>query len=238
MDAAVWLVAGVLFLSAFTQSVSGFGLALVSMALLPKIIDLHLATPLVALISIVIEGSLILRYRLSLNIRAIWRMVLASLIGAPIGIVLLSRTEERIALPILGIVIGGYALYALLGLRLPKLEHPLWGYLAGFLGGMLGGAYNTSGPPVIIYGDCRRWKPEEFKSNLQGFFLVSSALVLGLHILKGNITSEVLHYFYPSLPALFAGVLAGLALDRWIDADTFRKIALFLLILMGVRLIF
>jgi uncharacterized membrane protein YfcA len=238
MDTAVWLVAGVLFLSAFTQSVSGFGLALVSMALLPKIIDLQLATPLVALISIVIEGSLIFRYRLSLNIRAIWRMVLASLIGAPIGVILLSKVEERFALAILGIVIGGYALYALMGFKLPKLEHPAWGYLAGFLGGALGGAYNTSGPPVIVYGDCRRWKPEEFKSNLQGFFLVSSAVVLASHVMKGNITPEVLHYFYPALPAMFAGILAGLSMDRWLDPETFRKIALVLLVLMGARLLF
>jgi hypothetical protein len=238
MDMTTFLVGSVIFLAAFTQSLSGFGLALVSMALLPSVIGIHVATPLVALVAIVIETVLLLRYREALDVRAIWRVVFAALIGTPLGVLILSRVNENLALSILGIVIAGYALYALLGLKLPHLEGSLWAYSAGLVGGLLGGAYNTSGPPVIIYADCRRWSPEVFKSNLQGYFIISSLAVMATHALNGNITPLVWKAFWWTLPFIGVGLLAGLSLDRWLNPILFRRVILVLLVVMGVRLMF
>lgn len=76
----------------------------------------------------------------------------------------------------LGVVIVAYALYALFNPTLPELAQRSWAYGFGFAGGVLSGAYNTSGPPVVIYGTCRCWQPAEFKSNLQGYFLLTRRL--------------------------------------------------------------
>jgi hypothetical protein len=238
MDMTTLLVGLVIFVAAFTQSLSGFGLALVSMALLPSLIGIQMATPLVALVAIVIEIILLLRYREALDVRAIWRVVLAALIGTPLGILLLSHVDENLALSILGGVIAGYALYALLGLKLPRLEGSLWAYFAGLVGGLLGGAYNTSGPPVIVYADCRRWPPDVFKSNLQGYFVISSLAIMVTHALSGNITLPVLKAFGWTLPFIGIGLLAGLSLDRWLNPVAFRRVVLVLLVIMGARLVF
>jgi uncharacterized membrane protein YfcA len=178
------------------------------------------------------------RFHQSLDVRAIWRVVLAALVGTPLGVYFLSRVDEKISLTILGLVIAGYAVYALLGLRMPQLEKPVWAYLAGLLGGLLGGAYNTSGPPVILYADCRRWPPDVFKSNLQGYFVVSSLAVIASHALNGNITPQVWHLFWWTTPFLLVGLIAGLSLDRWLNPVTFRRIVLALLVVMGIRLMF
>ena len=45
----------IVFLAVFTQSVSGFGSGLVAMAMLPGIIGLHIASPLVALMGASLE---------------------------------------------------------------------------------------------------------------------------------------------------------------------------------------
>lgn len=238
MEPTTFLVGLIVFLAAFTQSLSGFGLALVSMALLPAVIGIRLATPLVALVAIVIEVVLMIRYRESLDVQAIWKVVLAAVAGTPLGVLFLSRVDERIALTVLGVVIAGYAVYALLGLKLPSLENPLWAYFSGLLGGILGGAYNTSGPPVIVYGDCRRWPPDVFKSNLQGYFIISSLVVAGSHALSGNFSPLVWRTFWWSLPFIGVGLLAGLSLDRWLNSVTFRRVVLVLLVLMGIRLMF
>ena len=95
---------------------------------------------------------MVIRYRDSIRVDAVWRMLTAALLGAPLGVYLLGHIEERIALIVLGAVISGYALYALVGFHLPELSHPLWAWAAGLVSGMLGGAYNTSGPPAVIYG--------------------------------------------------------------------------------------
>jgi hypothetical protein len=228
----------IVFLAAFTQSLSGFGLALVSMALLPTVTGIRTATPLVALIAIVIEVVLIIRYRQSLDVRAIWKVVLASVVGTPLGVLFLSNVDEHIALSVLGVVIAGYAIYTLLGLKLPQLENSFWDYAAGLVGGMLGGAYNTSGPPIIVYADCRRWSPAVFKSNLQGYFIVSSLAILISHAISGNLTPLVWSAFWWTLPFIGIGLLIGLSLDRWLNPVAFRRVVLVLLVVMGIRLIF
>ena len=236
IDFNVLMVAAIFFLAAFTQSLSGFGLALVSMPLLAPLVGIRMATPLVALVSVFVEAGLLFHYRAALNLRAIWRLVVSAVVGAPLGVILLTKIDERLAMVVLGIVIAGYAVYALADFHLPKLESPVWAFVAGLLAGMLGGAYNTSGPPVIIYGDCRRWPREEFKSNLQGFFIVISATVLVSHVLKGTITPQVLRYGLYSAPALAAGALLGFSSDRWLSPQTFRRIVLILLVIAGIRM--
>jgi len=238
MDITTILVGLVVFLAVLTQSISGFGSALVAMALLPALIGIRVATPLVAVVALVLEVVLLVRYRQALEIRAISRVVLAALVGIPLGVYFLSTVDEKIALTILGLVITGYAVYALLGLNMPYLERSFWAYIAGLFGGLLGGAYNTSGPPVILYADFRRWPPEVFKSNLQGYFVVTSVAVLASHVLNGNLTHQVWSLFWWTTPFIFVGLIAGLSLDRWLKPETFRKLVLLLLVVMGLRLIF
>jgi hypothetical protein len=232
------LPVAVIFFAVFTQSLSGFGVALVAMAFLPGLVGIQEATPLVALVALLLECYLLLRYRADLNLRAVWPIALASVFGIPLGVWALKGVDESVFLAALGVVIAGYALYALLGVRLPELRHPAWAWGVGFLAGMIGGAYNTSGPPVIIYGDCQRWPPAEFKSNLQGFFMINSVFVIANHALLHNLTPAVWQVFLWSLPAIGLGILLGTSLDRYLDPQRFRKVILILLVIMGVKLAF
>lgn len=226
------------FLGAFTQSLTGFGVALVTMALLPSLLGLKIATPLVALSGLVLESLLLFRYRKSFQVKSVWRLMLASLAAIPFGVYVLRQLDEQIALFVLGFVIAGYAIYALIGFRLPELRHPLWAWLTGLFSGMLSGAYNTGGPPAVIYGNCRRWSPQEFKSNLSGFFIMNSATVVSTHFLSGNVTGDVLGLFWWCLPAVAVGFWAGQSLDRWLNPESFRKLVLVLLVVLGIRLMF
>ena len=231
------LIALVIFLSVFTQSLTGFGSALVAMAVLPAMLGIQVAVPLVALMGLTIEVSLLLRYHAAFRLQAVWRLVAASIVGIPLGLLGLRQVDENIVLVILGGILVSYSLYALLNLRLPLMKHPAWAYGIGFLAGMLGGAYNTSGPPVVIYGDAQRWEPAEFKSNLQGFFLVTSLFVIAGHAISGNLTSPVGRSYLLALPVILLGIVAGTRLDGRLNPALFRKMVLVLLIVMGARMI-
>jgi hypothetical protein len=180
---------------------------------------------------------LLLRYHNTLNLKAILPLAAASAIGIPIGLIALKRLDEEIFLTLLGVVLAGYALYALLKFKLPELHSRLWAYGAGFLAGLLSGAYNTGGPPVVIYADCKHWPPAAFKSNLQGLFLFNDVFVITGHALSQNFTPLVWKYYLWALPAIALGLLAGTSLDRFLDPQVFRKIVLVLLVVMGMRLI-
>lgn len=230
-------IAIIVFFAIFTQTLAGFGLALVSMPLLVLVIDIQVASPLVALIGIVAEIVLLARYRDNLQVQTIWRLAIASIVGVPIGVILLSQVDGDLILMVLGVVIAGYALYGLLNFRLPTIAHPRWAYGFGFMAGVLSGAYNTAGPPVIIYGNCRQWEPLTFKGNLQGFFMLNSCMLIGTHAVNGNFTNEVWKNFLIALPAIGIGIVVGSVMDRYLNPIWFRKGVLVLLVVLGIRLI-
>jgi len=231
-------VALIIFLAVLTQAVTGFGSALVSMALLTQVLGIQVAAPLVALMAGTIEFILLVRYRQALKLSAVWRIAVASVVGIPLGILALRHVSERIVLAVLGLVIVGYAVYALTNPRLPELKQPGWAFGFGFLAGLLGGAYNVSGPPAILYGSSQRWSPAEFKSNLQGFFLLNDALVIAGHAWSSHLTPAVWENFRIAVAAIALGLVAGSALERFINPVVFRRMVLWLLVLVGVRLMF
>jgi uncharacterized membrane protein YfcA len=227
-------VFAVFFLAALVQSISGFGSALVAMACLPALIGLHTAAPLFALCAIPMEVVLLIRFRDELTLREIWRVVLASLVGVPFGVILVKFVSERTALSVLGAGLIGYSIYALMGKRMPRSDHFSLPWVAGFMGGMLGGAYNTGGPPIVLYADTQAWEPERFKSNLQGYFIVTSIQIVLGHAIAGNIQSDVIGWLPNAITAIMAGLLAGALLDKRIPPLMFRRIVLVMLIIMGL----
>jgi uncharacterized membrane protein YfcA len=228
----------IVFLAIFTQAVSGFGLALVSMPLLVSVVGVQTATPLVALFGGLAELLLLAYYRQALNVKAIARLTLASLVGVPVGVFFLKRVDAEVFTAVLGAFLVGYAFYALFTPKLPQLSWSVWAYLFGFAGGVLGGAYNTSGPPVIVYGTCRRWSGAQFKGNLQGFFLLTSIMAFITHLVNGNFTAVVWQNFWLSLPGIGLGLFLGFKLDKYLNPERFRQVVLILLIVLGLRLIF
>jgi len=227
----------IVFAATFVQASAGFGLALVSMPLLVGVLGIRIATPLVALIAISAESILLFRFRAALNFRAVIRLSAASLVGIPLGIFLLREVNVEIVTAVLGLVIISYALYALFSPQMPRLHNPNWAFGFGFLGGILSGAYNTSGPPVVIYGTMNNWPPDAFKSNLQGFFVLNTIMLITNHALAGNLTAVVWQNLLWALPGIALGLALAFLTDRRINPDRFRRIVLVLLIFLGLRLL-
>ena len=231
------LVALIAFAAAFVQSVAGFGSALLGMPLLVAVVGIQIASPLVAMLGVALEIVLILRYREHLHLGVVSKLVAAAAIGMPLGIYAVKNIDQRIVLGVLAVVLVGYGIYGLSKFTLPRLEGNGWTFGLGFIAGILGGAYNTAGPPVIIYGHARRWPPAQFKGNLQGFFLPVSFFVVAGHFLAQTVTPIVWQCFAVSLVPLFLGIFLGGLAERRIDAERFRKLVLVLLIILGVSLV-
>ena len=157
--------------------------------------------------------------------------------GIPFGVLAVKYIESDIVNKILGIVVIGYALYALFAPKLPELAGIAWTYFFGFIAGILGGAYNTVGPPLVIYGNARRWPPDEFKSNLQGLFLVNGIVVIAVHAMSGNVTGEVFQNVFYALPGIILGLAAGFFFSNRINPALFRTIVLIALLFLGASLL-
>lgn len=233
----VWLFL-IIFIGTFTQGLAGFGAGLLAMPLLVSLLGVRMAAPMFALIILVVEIAMLLRYRAAFRLQAVWRLMAGAVCGIPLGVLAISHLPEQLVMLVLGLVVLSYALYALAGLRVPPLKRRRWAFVFGFAAGLLSGAYNTGGPPYVIYGTGRGWEPAQFKSNLQGVFILSSCVVILSHLLSGNITQQVLAGAALALPAAGLGLAAGLFFDRWISPPLFRRLVLALLVVLGLTLIF
>ena len=222
----------------FVQGAAGFGSALIAMPILSELIGLKIASPLFALVGQTAGVFLLLRYRQHLHVRGLWRLFAASLCGIPISITLTQNLDQHVAMAILGIVIIAYSLYGLIGPGVPELRDSRWDYVFGFANGLLHGAYNTGGPPLVIYGTAKRWLPAEFKTNLQTLFFINGLLVIGTYTLKGSYDAVVLHYYLVMFIPIIVGLMLGQLLDRWMAPEIFRRAVLVLLIVLGLTLIF
>jgi uncharacterized membrane protein YfcA len=234
---SIWLILIVVFFAIFTQSIAGFGMTLVAMPILGIYYDLKIISPLIALVGIVAKIMLLLKYGYVFNFQVMWRLTLASLIFVPLGVGALDLMDKKLALGVLGVIVLGYAVYSLLNSSVHLKIHEYWAFFFGAIAGFLGGAFNASGPPVVVYASAHRWQPEEFKSNLQGYALVNGIFIAVNHHLRGNIDAELWRIFLYTIPVALLGVWVGVSLDRYINPELFRKIILWLLIILGARLI-
>jgi len=230
-------ISAIVLVAAMTQSLTGFGFALVSMSLLPSLIGIQSAVPLLALISVLSNTVLWLIYRQAAHLQTILQLSLAAICALPVGLLLLRHLPEQLALKGLGGLLVGYVLYNVFQQTLPILKARYWIYGAGFVSGLLTGAYNTGGPPVVVYGSCQQWTPPMFKGNLSGFFLISSIAAFIGHSLEGNFTPDVLRYALYALPAFLIGLGAGIIGSRYLNPARFKQVILGLLFLTGLNLL-
>lgn len=230
------LIAAIVLFAAFTQTLSGFGFALMVMPPITILVGLRTAAPLVALTALTTYIVNLIRYRQAVNIRQVLRLGTASALGMPVGLWALVNVDESIIKPLLGLVLIAYATYRLVRPTGLRLCSPRWVYPAGFLAGCLGGAYNTPGPPVIVYGSLRQWPREEFRAVLQAFFSLNGTLVVASHCLARHLTPTVLTFYACAVPALLVGILAGSRVDQKLNRDRFRTIVTVMILILGLSL--
>jgi uncharacterized membrane protein YfcA len=128
-------------------------------------------------------------------------------------------------LGLLGLSIGGYALFSLAGRqpRAPWLRDSR--LLVGMLSGALGAAFGTNGPPVILHVSAHTdWDADRQKAALTLFFLISGMLTAVALAIGGLMTQAVMLMLPWCLPALLAGSLTGVALYRRLGAHDYRRL--------------
>jgi hypothetical protein len=232
MDVSIIIIIlSIVFIATLVRSTFGFGDALIAMPLLALFIDLKIATPLIALIAFFIAFSILIRNWQKVEFKSTWKLILSSLLGIPIGLWYLNDINENVIKLILGVLVLLFAIYSLAKPKLQKLKGEKLSWFFGFTAGILGGAYNTNGPPIVIYSSLKKWNPENFRATLQGYFFTTGILVVSGHGLAGNFTKEVLWYFLLSLPTVILAIFLGRYFNKNISNQFYQYIYILLLII-------
>ena len=239
MNPLLLYVLAVVFIATLIRSAFGFGEALLAVPLLALRIPVTVAAPLAVLVSITVAAVVVAQDWRHVHFESAARLVLASTLGIPLGLAILTRIDERAVKAVLGTIIVGFSIYSLAGrtkLEL-KSDNRWWLFGCGFCAGVLGGAYGMNGPPLVVYGALRRWSAQHFRATLQGYFLPASLMSMAGYWLTGLWVPAVTRYYLFALPLLLAGTLLGRALNRRLAREVFLKCAYVGLIAIGALLL-
>ncbi len=237
IEPTIIIVLAIILFSTLVRVVFGFGNALIAMPLLALVIGVRVATPLIALVGTLVALAMLATEWRSVQLGDTWRLTLSSLIGIPIGLWFLKGSHEALVKVVLAFLTIGFSSYNLLKPRLITLQDDRLSYVVGFVAGILGGAYNTNGPPIIIFGTLRGWSAQGMRATLQGYFLLTGVIILVSHRLAGLWTPEVLRLFTLSLVPIALAVVAGTLLSRVIPEKRYDKYINLFLLVTGLALL-
>lgn len=231
-----WVVA-ILFLSTLVRSTLGFGDALLAMPLLAMLLGIRSATPLVAMAASTIALLILVQDWQKADFRSAGRLSLSTLCGIPFGLLFLKTINEAVVNLVLACLLILFSLLQLLRPRLWHLDNDRYAFPFGFVAGLLGGAYNSNGPPAILYAMLRGWEPSRFRATLQGYFLPTGGAILIGHGLAGLWTTQVATLYLWSLPAVAAAVFLGTRIHRAIPVERFQIWITIALLVLGIVLL-
>ncbi len=217
------LVIGVLFIATFVRAALGFGEALVAVPILALVIPIQIAAPVAVLISITVATAVLVQDWRHVHLRSASGLILSTLIGTPLGLLLLTRVPSNLVKACLGLAIVAFSAYGLLLRQFAALQDDRLVWAFGFSAGVLGGAYGMNGPPLAIYGSLRGWSPQRFRATLQGYFLPASVMSMAGYWLAGLWSPDVNHYYLVSLPGVVVATLLGRLITSRMNTPLFMR---------------
>jgi hypothetical protein len=233
--AALW---GGALLGGIASGAAGFAFGIASSA-----VWLHALTPvhtafLVVAGGLAIQAGTIWPLRHSIDRRRLWPFLLAGIIGVPIGVWLLVRTDTGLLKAAFGVFLALYGLYALLAPKLPHVEAGRGAdAIVGLIGGIMGGLGGYSGVAPAIWAQLRGWPKDRARAFYQPFIVVAHITTL---VALGAVALDRsgLILFALALPALALGAWAGFRIYGRLDERRFRQVFAVLLLISGLVLMF
>src|SRR5580700_8628270 len=131
-------VALVLLLATVIRSAFGFGEALVAVPLLALVVPVEVAAPVAVLASITIALIAVAQDWRHIHVRSAGWLVASTLIGIPLGLLILKAVAEPVVKAVLAVVIIAFSTYSLLSGQRHELKNDNLAWLFGFSAGVLG----------------------------------------------------------------------------------------------------
>lgn len=231
------LIMLIIFIAATVFATFGFGDALLAMPFLSLMLGVQKATPLLALCGLTLALSLLGAGYKHIRVKESLKLIVGSLIGVPLGVWILKSGDDRNIRIAVGVIIASIALYNIIRPTLNAMKSEWSAPIFGFAGGVLGGAFNTSGPPVVLYGAMRQWPPMVFVGMMQAYFIPTDIFVIAGHLQSGLLNVEILLLFAWCFPGLILAVFIGHQLKKWIPVEKFRTGVFVIILASGIMLV-
>ena len=218
----------------FTQGLTSFGFALISMPILVKVMPLTEAVPLVVILSFFTNTILLVQTWRHIEIKKISLLIFASLIAAPIGTFLLIYMAPNVLKLIAGFIIISFSLLLMTNHTFPIKNDRVAYFPIGFMSGLLNGSISMSGPPVALFLSNQGVSKEVFRANITAFGFILNIVTITTYFSSGLVSTTLLQHIAWLLPSMIIGTIIGARSIKYINNILFKKITLVLILSSGV----
>ena len=222
---------------AYLKGYTGFGASMLWVTSLSLVLPPIEVVPMVLLFEVV--TSIFLLPRIWNDIR--WNSILLLLIGTwiatPIGIYGLANLPANPIRIALAIVVFVAAILILRGFALRHEPGKPATLGTGLAAGILNGSMGIVGPPVILFYFSSPIGVVAGRASIIAFFIGTDTVGSAMFAGQGLLGSEVLYRTAVFLPVLLAGVAFGHRGFVATDVETFKEIALMVLMVLAVGLV-
>ena len=229
-------IAAAIAVAAFVQSISGFGLALLSVPLMSLFTDVRLAVVVVNLIGLVTTSAQAVKERQHADVALANRITIAAIAGMPLGLLAFVRLSETWLKLGLGVVVLVITFYLMRGFTLVATSRVM-DWLFGGISGALSTSVGTNGPPLVFLFQARQLPQENFRATISRIFIFSNIVTVAIFAFAGKITQDALIAFIVAVPVLIIAIAIGFWARKFIDQQRFRILVLTLLVISGVSTI-
>ena len=230
-------VAGIVFAAATLQRAVGFGFALLAVPLMAFVVPTKSAVVIVFLDGTVISAWLAIRLRRRIDWSTTRRLGLGAVVGAPIGVVVLSLVSAVVLRLVLGVTTCLAAVWVIVSSRLVReqvVPRRSTTFVLGLISGVINTSLATSGPPLVYELRRTGFRDDTFRATISSVFLLSNGIGLPLLAVAGLVTRFDLSLAATSFLPCLVGIVAGTWIGERMKPPHFVWAVDLLLLVTGV----
>ena len=224
----------VVFASSVIQATVGFGFSLLAVPALVAFLPVTMVTPLIVLCCVLNNIIVLLGNKANIKFSEVRLLVFFGIAGIPFGVYALNNLDQSLLKLVIGLVIIVTGLAMMGGVQFKFRNKKLANCVAGFISGVLNGGLGMSGPPIVLFLTNEGYPKNRFKANLVLYGIITNIVAMINFFFGKLINLEVIKLTGFCWGMVFLGSFLGLTITKHIKETVFRRLILWLLVIMGL----
>lgn len=225
----------VVLIASLLQTSTGYGFSIIGTPFLLLIYPAHTAIQVNIILSICLSAFMIFKIRNEVDKSLLIKLIKGSIAGLIFGIFMYLFLDIRLLKMIVGALILVLTILLIFKLTIKRTNSR--DFLTGGISGLLTTSIGVPGPPLLLYFSGAKIDKTTLRSTTLTYYLFVYFASLVMQISFGGTTSETWISSFLAIPPLFAGIMLGQLLFKWISQNTFRIITYVILIFTGIYLL-
>jgi uncharacterized membrane protein YfcA len=232
---AILLLSAFVMLGTLYQTATGAGLALIINPALLLAVESTAAIQISILLSLLLTVAVVPFEWRHADIRSTATLAILAALGAPFGLLILLHSPSGLLKILCGlaIIVATVQLYRS-GQAASAHGRALFLPGGALIAGVMSGALAMPGPAALWALLNTELDVVRLRASLRVFFAVIYGLVLLMHLAMGGLQAVATSLSVVLVPAMLAGIAAGLVVRRRIGEGRLRSVMIVTLLLMGI----